>query len=145
MNRYKRPKPLEDRVSNLEKEWNAAKPIIAELAKQYDLQRTRVDVWWYCRDPIDRDIINYLIDNYGAGTTEIANAIGVEGKFARHLVGKRLHRIHRDSTVRNEPFLEFVAGRQEKPNSDELKYRAWWIRIEEVDVESFKKKMERKQ
>jgi len=134
-------KTIEERLEALERDWNWAKPIIVELAKQYDLQKPRVNPMKYCKDEVDRKIISYLIDNLGAGTTEIARGIGLPNpaEVGRHLVGKRLLRIHKQSSDEGWNILNFDPAMREHPISKEKKLRAWWINLEDVNVEEFKK------
>jgi len=134
-------KSIEERLDTLEREWSWAKPIITELAKQYDLQRPRINPMKYCRDETDRKIVAYLIENLGAGATEIAGGIGLVNPqgLARHLVGKRLMRLFKLSSGEGWHILDFDTATRENPITKEKKFRAWWINLEEVDIEGFKK------
>jgi hypothetical protein len=138
-------KSIEERLDNLERDWAWAKPIITELGKQYDLQKPRINPAKYCRNELDRKIIAYLIEHLGAGSTEIAKAIGLENpeRLGRHLVGKRLKRIASKSSAEGWNILEFNPATRENPIDHKEKYRAWWLNVEDVDVAGFKKEMER--
>jgi len=132
-------KSIEERLDDLEREWSWAKPMIMDLAKQYDLQKPRVNPMKFCRDLLDQKIVNYLIDNLGAGATEIAKGVGLEQPevLGRHIVGKRLKRMFTQSETFH--ILDFDAATREHPITKEKKMRAWWINLEEVDIEGFKK------
>lgn len=130
---------LEDRLEAVERYLAWAKPIIDELAKQYDLQKPRVNPVKYCKDELDKKIINYLIDNFGAGATEIAIGVGLEHpETARHLIGKRLKRLRKQSLDDGWCILDFDPATREHPVTKTPKYRAWWIHMEDVDVATFK-------
>lgn len=139
-------KTIEERLDALEREWSWAKPIIMELAKQYDLQKPHVNPLKFCKDDLDRKIIGYLIDNLGAGTTEIAKGINLANpeKVGRHVVGKRLLRINKQSNNEGWHILDFDPAMREHPITKEKKLRAWWINLEDVDVEGFKKEFSSK-
>jgi len=139
-------KSIEERLDTLEREWNWAKPMITELAKQYDLQRPRINPMKYCKDEIDRKIVAYLIEKIGAGATEIAGGIDLDQPevLGRHLVGKRLKRLFNLSSKEGWHILDFDTATRENPVTKEKKFRAWWINLEEVDVQSFKEQFEKK-
>lgn len=138
-------KSIEERISYLEREMNWMRPLVTEIASQYDLSRPRINPMKYCKDELDRRIMNYLIDNLGAGATEIAKKLGLEEPEtrSRHLVGKRLNRFVKASFEDGWHILTFDKTHREHPTEHVVKYRAWWLNLEEVDVEGFKKEFQR--
>jgi len=125
----------ETRLSRLETFVDWAKPLLEEIAKQLELSRPRINPKKYCKDELDRKIINYLIENKGAGTTELAEALNLEDPklVGRHLIGKRLKRLKDLSDRDGWHILEF------HPETKEGKFRAWWILIEDIDLEAFRR------
>ena len=137
-------KPLEERLTDLERKWEHYESQIIELSKLYSLQKKKVNPNLYCKDDFDRSIINYLIDNLGAGTTEIAKGLGLEEpEVARHSIGKRLKVIAEKAKANEWIILTFDTENKEHPITKEKKSRAWWINVENVDVEEFKKNMDK--
>lgn len=135
-----RKKSIEQRIEEIERWINSNKPIIAGLAKEYDLQKPRTNPAKYCKDTLDKEIINYLIEKLGAGTTEIANALKPQyPEVNRHTIGKRILRLQKQASFDGWHILTFDTALREVPNSQEKKYRAWWITIEDLDIASFKK------
>jgi hypothetical protein len=141
MNNEKRP--IEDRVTSVEKDIAWMKPVVSELAKQLDLSRPRVNPIKYCKSDLDKKIIAVMIEKIAASSTEIAAALGLEKpeKLGRHLVGKRLKRIAKEASVDGWDILTFNPAIKEHPTTNEKKYRAWWLNISEIDIEGFKKSM----
>jgi hypothetical protein len=124
---------IEKRLRALEKFRDKYEPVLQEVIKFLDISRPKVDPKKYCSDEIDRKIIDYLIENKGAGTTEIAKALGLDPEKGRHIIGKRLAKMQRLSEEDGWDILEF------HPERKEGKFRAWWINIEQIDVESFRR------
>lgn len=117
----------------LEKFKEKYEPVLQEVIKFLDISRPKVDPKKYCSDEMDKKIIDYLIENKGAGTTEIAKALGLDPEKGRHIIGKRLAKLKRLSEEDGWDILEFHKERKEG------KFRAWWINIEQIDVESFRR------
>jgi len=132
---------IEERLDMLERDMAWAKPLLMKWAKEYEIAMPRINPVKYCRDELDKRIINYLVDNFGAGATEIATGLGLENpeRLGRHLVGKRLKRMFNSSSKEGWHILDFDAATREHPITKAKKYRAWWLNLEEVDVEGFKK------
>lgn len=127
---------IEKRLRKLEKFKDKAQPVLTAVVKFLDLSRPRANPEKYCRCDLDRKIINYLIDHKGAGTTELAKALGLDPKKGRHTIGKHLAKIARLSQNDGWDILEF------HPEKKEGKMRAWWLDIEQVDIEDFHKSLE---
>ena len=125
---------IEKRLRALEKFRERYEPVLHEVIKLLEISRPRVDPRKYCSDELDRRIIDYLIENRGAGTSEIAKALGLDPEKGRHIIGKRLVKMHRLSTDDGWDILEF------HPERKEGKFRAWWLNIELIDIESFRGK-----
>lgn len=123
---------LEKRIGRLERFKDWARPIIETIVKQLELSQARVNPDRYCRDDLDRKIIDYLIEHKAAGTTEIAKALELDPTKGRHLVGKRIKGIDVRSRRDSYYLLEF------HPEHKEGKFRAWWILLENIDIEAFR-------
>lgn len=138
-------KTIEERLEFVERELNWMRPVVTDLAKQLDISRPRINPMKYCRDDLDRQIMSYLIDNLGAGATEIAKALGLEEPEhrSRHLVGKRLNRLFRLSSADGWQIMHFDRAHRQHPTSGAVKYRAWWLNLEELDVKGFKEELNR--
>jgi len=130
-------KTIDGRVAQLEKTVDRYLPIWDALAKEYDLAKPRYYLGPACKDELDRRIVDYLIENGSGATTEIAKALGLENPkiVGRHIIGKRLKRLQEFTERQNWSIFEF------HPEQKEGKFRAWWIRREDVDVEGFRKAM----
>lgn len=126
---------IEKRLRKLEKFMDRNVPVLESVRKFLDLSRPRVNPAKYCRSSLDRQIIEYLIEHKGAGTSEIAKALGLNPQKARHTIGKHLIKIARFSANDGWDILEF------HPEMKEGKFRAWWIDIEQTDVEGFHKNL----
>jgi len=123
--------PLEERVSRIEKFVDWAKPVLEETMKVLELSRPRVNPIVYCSDEIDRKIISYLIERKAGTATEVAEFLG-EG---RHRIGKRIARLAEKAKRDGWDLLEF------HPERKEGHFRAWWLLIENIDIEGFKKSL----
>ena len=134
-------KTIEGRLSQLEKTVNRYLPIWDALAKEYDLAKPRVNPNVFCKDDLDRRIVDYLIQNGSGAATEIAKVLGIQNPnvVGRHVIGKRLKRLQQISERQNWSIFEF------HPERKEGKFRAWWIRVEDVDVEGFRKELRKEQ
>lgn len=126
---------IEKRLRALERFRDRYEPVLREVVKFLDISRPRVNPDKYCSDDLDRKIIDYLIEHLGAGTTEIATALGLDPQKGRHIIGKRIAKIKRLSEQDGWNILEF------HPELKEGKFRAWWINLEEIDVEAFRKSL----
>lgn len=120
---------IERRLRKLEYFFKWVMPLVEKVAKQLKI----VNPAKFCRGNLDRGITNYLIEHEGAGTTEIAKAVGLEPEKGRHTIGKHLAKIARLSKNEGWTILEF------HPEMKEGKFRAWWLDIEQVDIEAFHK------
>ncbi len=128
---------IEGRIEALEKKWDHAAPLIEEIRKFLDISKPRINPFQYCKDDLDRQILNYLIDNKAGATSEIAAALGLESpkRIGRHTIGKRIMRLKNVLERNSWLVLTF------HPENKEGKFRAWWLAIEDIDVEGFKKSM----
>jgi len=124
---------IEKRLRALERFKDRYEPVLQEVIKFLDISRPKVNPAKYCSDDMDRKIIEYLIENKGAGTTEIAKALGLDPEKGRHTIGKRMVKIQRLSENEGWNILEF------HPEVKEGKFRSWWINLEEIDIEAFRK------
>lgn len=128
---------IEKRLRSLEKFRDKAEPALAAVREFLDVSRPRVNPAKYCRSDLDRRIIEYLIEHKGAGTSEIAKALGLDPQKGRHTIGKHLAKTARLSKLGGWEILEF------HPEMKEGKFRAWWLDIEQVDIEAFHKSVEK--
>lgn len=130
-----RRKTIEDRILILEKFRDWAKPTLVAVAKELALAQPLINPNIYCKDDLDRKIIAYLIDKEAAGSTEIARALGLEKPklVGRHTIGKRIKRLSLLSGRDGWHILEF------HPECRDGKFRAWWLMLEDVDIEAFRK------
>ena len=123
---------IEKRLRALERFRDRAEPILDEVAEQLEISRPRVNPAKYCSDHLDLKIIDYLIEHKGAGTSEIAKALGLDPEKGRHTIGKRLNKIARLSKNDAWDVLEF------HPEVKEEKFRAWWLDTTRIDLEAFR-------
>lgn len=135
MGRRKRSSTIEGRIEALEKFKDRTLPLLEEIRKFLDISKPKVNPFQFCKDDLDREIINYLIENKAGATSEIAEALGLESPktVGRHTIGKRISRLKTVFERNNWPVLTF------HPENKEGKFRAWWLAIEDIDVEGFKK------
>mgnify|MGYP001586081967 CR=1 FL=1 len=133
---------IEERLERLERDWNWAKPIVTKLAKEYDISRQQVNPAKYCKDGLDLQIVSYLIDNLGAGATEIAVALKLEDpEVGRHTIGKRLLRLYKATTTDGWDMITFEKAFRENPITQKRKFRAWWINLDAIDLEEWQKSL----
>lgn len=128
---------IEKRLRVLEKFKDHAEPVIAEVEKFLDISRPRVNPAKYCSDELDLRIIEYLLDAKGAGTSEIAKALGLDPKKGRHTIGKRIAKINRLSINDAWQILDFHAERRQG------KFRAWFIDLTKIDHGAFRKSLQK--
>ncbi len=121
----KMPKPdrlreLEERITKLEDSLSKLKHTLADL-ELLTYKRGEIDVYEFCEDRVDRTIIDFLLKNKGATTSELARLLGVN----RWRVLGRLMRIKEKSEAElGKPIVEFDPGLREG------KRRAWWLTVE---------------
>ena len=87
----------------------------------------------YCSDELDRRIIDHLIEHHADGTTKIAKALGLKPESGRHIIGKRLEKMRCLSEADTWHILTF------HPERKEGKFRAWWLTLEDIDIEAWRK------
>lgn len=128
---------FEDRLRKLEARVDRAEPLIQQIADQLELEAARLNPAKYCKDELDKKIIDYLIENQAAGTTEIAKALGLSDPklVGRHTIGKRIQALNKKFEYNGWHILTF------HPENKEGKFRAWWIDISQINVEAFRKKL----
>lgn len=130
---------IEDRLDIAERKLNWMEPIVTKIAKEYDIARRTVNPAKFCKDTTDYQIMQYLIDNLGAGATEIAVALKLEDpEVGRHLIGKRLLRLYKAANNQGWDMMTFEKNYKENPQSHKKKFRAWWINLEEIDLVEWK-------
>lgn len=135
MNKTKKLKTIEDRLEALEKFRDKALPVIEAAQKFLDISKERFNPANFCKDATDKRIIDYLIEHKAGATSEIAEALGLENpkNVGRHVIGKRINRLKEVFERNGWHVLEF------HPENRDGKFRAWWLSIEEIDVEGFRK------
>ena len=135
MSKTKKIKTIDDRLEALEKFRNKVLPVIEAVQKFLDISKERVNPADFCKDDTDRRIVDYLIEHKAGATSEIAEALGLENpkNVGRHTIGKRINRLKEVSERNNWHILEF------HPENKDGKFRAWWLNIDEINVEEFKK------
>jgi hypothetical protein len=118
----KTPRPdkilfLEQKIKHLENDMNNIKNNLTKL-EIFTQESGKVNPHSFCIDEIDTKIIDYLLDNRGATTTEIAEKLQTN----RWLILNRLRKIHRTSKKQlGTAILSYHSG-------DRCgKRKAWWI------------------
>jgi hypothetical protein len=125
----KTPRPdkilgLEQKVSQLENEVNKIKDYLAKL-EVLTHEEGKVNPHAFCIDDIDNKIVDYLLDNRGATTTELADSLGTN----RWLVLNRLRKIEKSSKKQlGKSIIFYYSGERTG------KRKAWWIREELVET-----------
>jgi hypothetical protein len=125
----KTPRPekilgLEQKVTKLENEVNKMKDHLAKL-EVLTHEEGKVNPHIFCIDEVDNKIVDYLLDNRGATTTELAELLGTN----RWLVLNRLRKIEKSSKKQlGNSIIFYYAGERTG------KRKAWWIREELVET-----------
>ena len=125
----KTPRPdkilgLEQKVSQLENEISKIKDYLAKL-EVLTHEEGKVNPHAFCIDDIDNKIVDYLLDNRGATTTELADSLGTN----RWLVLNRLRKIEKSSKKQlGKSIIFYYSGERTG------KRKAWWIREELVET-----------
>lgn len=124
----KTPRPdkiaeIEERLIRVEEALSYIKKYLAEL-EVLTYHRGKVNLYSFCIDTLDREIIDYLLNNRGATTTEIAETLNTN----RWLILNRLRRIQKLSKRQlGKPILNYIAGERYG------KRKAWWIKEEFIE------------
>jgi hypothetical protein len=122
----KTPRPdrlliLDERVKNLETSLSDVKKLLADL-QLLTFERGKVDPHLFGVDELDRRIIDFIVEEKGATTPELAEKFGVD----RWTILERLKRIQsRSRRELGNSLIDFFGG--EKYG----KKRAWWL-VEEL-------------
>jgi len=135
MSKTKKMKTIEDRLEALEKFRDKTLPVIEAAQKFLDISKERFNPANCCKDATDKRIIDYLIEHKAGATSDIAEALGLENpkNVGRHIIGKRISRLKEVFERNGWHVMEF------HPENRDGKFRAWWLSIEEIDVEAFRK------
>jgi hypothetical protein len=118
----KTPRPdkilgLEHKVEQLQNDVNQIKDYLAKL-ELLTYEGGKVNPHAFCIDEIDKQIVDYLLDNRGATTTELAQALDTN----RWLVLNRLRKIQKTSKKQlGKPVIKYYPGERAG------KRKAWWI------------------
>ena len=118
----KTPRPdrilgLEQKVNQLQKDVNKIKDYLAKL-EILTHEGGKVNPHAFCIDEIDNKIVDYLLDNRGATTTELAKFLETN----RWLVLNRLRKIQKSSKKQlGKSIIEYYPGERGG------KRKAWWI------------------
>ena len=118
----KTPRPnkilfLEEKINQLEKDVNNIKNNLTKL-EIFTQESGKVNPHSFCIDELDNKIIDYLLDNRGATTTEIAEKL----KTNRWLILNRLRKIQHSSKKQlGKTILKYHSGEHCG------KRKAWWI------------------
>jgi hypothetical protein len=108
---------LEQKVNQLQTEVNNIKDNLSRL-ELLTYEGGKVNPHSFCIDDTDNKIIDYLLDNRGATTPELADALQTN----RWLILNRLRRIQKASKDQlGKPVIEYIGA--ERCN----KRKAWWI------------------
>lgn len=128
---------IEDRLDALEKFRDKALPVLEAAQKVLEISKEKFNPFSLCKDGVDRQIIDYLIEHKAAGTSELAEALQLDNPkvIGRHVVGKRIIRMKEVFERNGWHVLDF------HPENKEGKFRAWWLSIEDIDVEGFRKNL----
>jgi len=124
----KTPRPdkifeLEQKISKLESELSEVKRYLTEL-EVLTFERGKVNPHAFCIDEVDHKILDYILDNKGATTPELAEHL----KTNRWQLLNRLKRIQKRSKNQiGKPVIEYYAGERSG------KKKAWWINQELVE------------
>ncbi len=123
---YERLEDVEKRLFEIENLVGRIIKALAEIGvKVYD--KGESNIYNFCRDEVDKRIINLLIKLRGASTNELAKKLGLN----RWLILNRLKRISKESEKRlGKPLVSFLS--LEKMG----KKRAWWINEELLEIKS---------
>ncbi|MBC7130262.1 hypothetical protein H5T51_03435 [Candidatus Bathyarchaeota archaeon] len=117
---------LEQRLVKLEREFSKVRKYLADL-EVLSYRRGQINPHSFCRDNIDRKIIDYLMHYRGATTPELASYI----KVNRWLILNRLRKLEKTSKkMLGKPIVEYYAGEKDG------KKRAWWINEELLEGET---------
>ena len=125
----KTPRPdkilgLEQKVTKLENEVNKIKDYLAKL-EVLTHEEGKVNPHVFCIDEVDNKIVDFLLDNRGATTTELAEFLGTN----RWFVLNRLRKIERSSKKQlGKPIIFYYSGERTG------KRKAWWIQEELVET-----------
>lgn len=108
---------LEQRISRLENTLSEVKKYLADLEiLTYD--RGKVNPHAFCIDGLDHKLMDHLLQQKGATTSELAEALGTN----RWLILNRLKRITRLSRRQlGKPIVEYQPGLRSG------KRKAWWV------------------
>lgn len=122
---YERLEDVEKRLFEIENLVGKIVKALAEIGvKVYD--KNESNIYSFCRDEVDKKIVNLLVKLKGASTNELAKHLGLN----RWLILNRLKRISTESERKlGKPLVSFLS--LEKMG----KKRAWWINEEMVDAE----------
>jgi hypothetical protein len=124
----KTPRPdkileLERKISKLEAELSEVKRYLTEL-EVLTFDKGKVNPHTFCIDEVDHKLVDYLLDNRGATTPELAEQV----KTNRWQVLNRLRRIQKRSKSQlGKPVIEYYAGERSG------KKKAWWINQELIE------------
>ena len=125
----KTPRPdrilgLEQKVNKLENEVNKIKDGLAKL-ELLTYEGGKVNPHTFCIDEIDNKLVDYLIDNRGATTTELAEFLETN----RWLVLNRLRKIEKSSKKQfGKPIIDYYPGERAG------KRKAWWIKEDLIET-----------
>ena len=101
---------LEQKVSQLQTEVNEIKNYLTKL-EIFTHEGGKVNPYCFCIDETDKKIVDYLLDNRGATTTELAEAL----KTNRWLVLNRLRKLQKTSKKQlGKPVVEYYSGERSK-------------------------------
>jgi len=124
----KTPRPdkileLEHKISKLEAELSEVKRFLTEL-EVLTFEKGKVNPHTFCIDEVDHKIVDYLLNDKGATTPELAEHL----KTNRWQALNRLRRIQKRSKNQlGKPVIEYYAGERSG------KKKAWWINQELVE------------
>jgi len=116
---------LELRVKAVEKRLSRVEVAIQRISKEFELSHLlesfkAIDPLSYAKDDLDKNIIKLLMEKHVLTTSEIATSLGQN----RHIIGKRLKRMEKESLQAGQKWLEF------DPKEKDGHFRAWWLLIE---------------
>lgn len=115
---------IEQKISKLEADLSEIKKYLVEL-EVLTYERGKINPHAFCIDDIDHKIVDHLLQNRGATTSEFSELLGTN----RWLILNRLKRIQRRSKKQlGKSIIEYYPGLRSG------KRKAWWMSEEIIET-----------